>query len=367
MKKIYLLMAMVTSLLYSSQVGKVGINTSTPAATLDIQPNTANALTTATTAEGLLVPRVSRQRAANMGTTPAVSTLIYVNSVADGSAAGTTANVDAVGFYYFNGSVWTKLNAGGGGGSTVEPLNQMGTTSTQSTTNTTNSYLNAKLGIGDFSGTTGLAAMGTTEKFRIINGDQAYVAEGTNFSDAYYKHYSNTVGNRASILFDRARGTAASPTAVVAGDQLGSIYYQSQGTDHMYVDVIRGASAGVSTMQYKTGTGTNIMTINSDASRAVTTTGAVYAKTRAHNGDLLATTWAADDYSIILTGTTNNISLPDATTNTGRVISLTNQTGGNRTYVGTAANKPLNTGSITGGKGQLLISDGTVWQLVGGF
>ena len=361
-------MAMVTSLLYSSQVGKVGINTSTPAATLDIQPNTANALTTATTAEGLLVPRVSRQRAANMGTTPAVSTLIYVNSVADGSAAGTTANVDAVGFYYFNGSVWIKLNAGGGGGSTVEPLNQIGTASTQSTTNTTNSYLNAKLGIGDFSGTTGLAAMGTTEKFRIINGDQAYVAEGTNFSDAYYKHYSNTVGNRASILFDRARGTAASPTAVVAGDQLGSIYYQSQGTDHMYVDVIRGASAGVSTMQYKTGTGTNIMTINSDASRAVTTTGAVYGKVRVVTS-LTGFAIASDDYAIIINiAGPQNIPLPDPSTMSGRMIFFRNgsaSTGTSGTYSFTGFQPVTNT-TVLASRGVTLMSDGTNWYVVSG-
>ena len=157
MKKVFIIALISVASSAFSQVGKVGINTSTPAATLDIQPNTANALTTATTAEGLLVPRVSRQRAANMGTTPAVSTLIYVNSVADGSAAGTTANVDAVGFYYFNGSVWTKLNAGGGADTSIYAGD--GTLTSARTVTQNNQNLTFTTGTGQFivNGTNNLA------------------------------------------------------------------------------------------------------------------------------------------------------------------------------------------------------------------
>ncbi|MGN7756743.1 hypothetical protein ACTJIV_04650 [Chryseobacterium sp. 22532] len=104
MKKYLLSGAFLLPLFYYAQVG---INTPNPASTLDITAKNA----TGTTAEvdGLLVPRVDRQRAQSMTGTP-VSTLIYVNSIATGTQAGTAANIDAVGYYYYDGTVWTKLN-----------------------------------------------------------------------------------------------------------------------------------------------------------------------------------------------------------------------------------------------------------------
>ncbi|WP_260393800.1 hypothetical protein [Riemerella anatipestifer] len=42
---------------YGQYDGKVGINESQPQATLEIKPNTANSLSTASTIEGVLIPR----------------------------------------------------------------------------------------------------------------------------------------------------------------------------------------------------------------------------------------------------------------------------------------------------------------------
>lgn len=110
MKKIYTVLAIaVTGFAFAQSTAKIGVNTSTPSATLDIQPTATNAATSATTVEGVLVPRVSRLRAANMGTAVPESTLVYINSIADGSLAGTTVNVNETGFYYFKGGVWTKV------------------------------------------------------------------------------------------------------------------------------------------------------------------------------------------------------------------------------------------------------------------
>ncbi|MDP9960531.1 hypothetical protein [Chryseobacterium lathyri] len=86
---------------------QVGINTPTPASTFDITAK--NATGTTTDVDGLLVPRVDRQRAQSMTGTP-VSTLIYVNSIATGTQAGTAANIDAIGYYYYDGTAWAKLN-----------------------------------------------------------------------------------------------------------------------------------------------------------------------------------------------------------------------------------------------------------------
>lgn len=85
---------------------QIGINTVNPTATLDI---TAKNITgTSTNVDGLLVPRIDRQRAQSMTGTP-VSTLVYINSVSTGSQTGTAINIDAVGHYFYNGTVWVKL------------------------------------------------------------------------------------------------------------------------------------------------------------------------------------------------------------------------------------------------------------------
>lgn len=86
---------------------QVGIGTVTPGSTLDVTAK----LPTGTDAsvDGLLIPRVTRQRAQSMQTVP-TSTLIYVNQVTSGTQTGTAINIDAVGYYYFD-TVWMKLIA----------------------------------------------------------------------------------------------------------------------------------------------------------------------------------------------------------------------------------------------------------------
>lgn len=85
---------------------QLGINNPSPASTLDITAK--NSTGTSANTDGLLVPRVDRQRAQTMSAVP-VSTLIYVNNISTGTLAGTAANINAVGYYYFNGTLWTKL------------------------------------------------------------------------------------------------------------------------------------------------------------------------------------------------------------------------------------------------------------------
>ncbi|NHW22551.1 hypothetical protein HA072_26305, partial [Escherichia coli] len=59
------------------QSGKVGVNTSSPQATLDIQPTAKNGDVTATTNEGILAPKLSKTRVASIAT-PVEGTLVYV-------------------------------------------------------------------------------------------------------------------------------------------------------------------------------------------------------------------------------------------------------------------------------------------------
>ncbi|MGH1519123.1 hypothetical protein [Chryseobacterium sp. JK1] len=104
MKNTLLLLGLISCSFVNAQVG---INTSSPTATLDVVAK--NATGTATNVDGVLLSRVDRQRAQVMTGVP-TSTLIYVNNVATGSQAGTAVNIDAVGYYYFSGTAWVKLH-----------------------------------------------------------------------------------------------------------------------------------------------------------------------------------------------------------------------------------------------------------------
>jgi len=88
--------------------GNVGIATTTPVSTLDVVAK--NATGTSTNVDGLLIPRVDRQRAQSMVDVP-TSTLVYVNDVTTGTATGTAINIDVPGYYHFDGTAWNKLNS----------------------------------------------------------------------------------------------------------------------------------------------------------------------------------------------------------------------------------------------------------------
>lgn len=85
---------------------QVGINNTSPTSTLDVTAKNATGSTT--NVDGLLVPRVDRQRAQSMTGIP-TSTLIYVNSIATGTQTGTAVNIDAIGHYFYDGAAWIKM------------------------------------------------------------------------------------------------------------------------------------------------------------------------------------------------------------------------------------------------------------------
>jgi hypothetical protein len=86
--------------------GRVGIGTSVPASSLDI--TAINPTGTTTNVEGLLIPRVDRQRVQSMTAVPN-STLVYINDISTGTAAGTAIDVTSTGYYYFDGTKWTAI------------------------------------------------------------------------------------------------------------------------------------------------------------------------------------------------------------------------------------------------------------------
>lgn len=103
-KNTIILFTLLSSVFAFSQVG---INTPDPKATFDITAKEATG--TSRNVEGLLIPRVDRERAQSMFEVP-VSTLVYVNDISTGLQMGTAINIDDIGYYYFDGSFWVKLN-----------------------------------------------------------------------------------------------------------------------------------------------------------------------------------------------------------------------------------------------------------------
>lgn len=124
MKKFLLTATMLVAFtaLSKAQQGRVGINTTTPAATLDVVANT----TDTARPDALLIPRLSRAQllakdgAYANGNASAASAqngaLVFVNTI-DGTATTKTANVTATGFYYYDGTngnnVWKPVGGGG--------------------------------------------------------------------------------------------------------------------------------------------------------------------------------------------------------------------------------------------------------------
>ncbi|MGU3377054.1 hypothetical protein [Chryseobacterium sp. M5A1_1a] len=108
MKKNILLLSMVA--LSSTMLAQIGINTPNPRATFDITAK--NAIGNSTNVDGLLIPRIDRQRAQSMTAIP-TSTLVYLNNITTGTQTGIAINIDSIGYYYFDGSVWKKMNVSG--------------------------------------------------------------------------------------------------------------------------------------------------------------------------------------------------------------------------------------------------------------
>ena len=121
MKKALFSAFLLSAVAVNAQIGKVGVNTNNPKATLDIQPSPANALPTATTNEGVLIPKLSKTRVANIAT-PEDATMIYVSDVTYTGTNPAVADITSKGFYYYDAdpvmpinSKWKKLNVNAGG------------------------------------------------------------------------------------------------------------------------------------------------------------------------------------------------------------------------------------------------------------
>ncbi|PRB05601.1 hypothetical protein CQ046_03945 [Chryseobacterium sp. MYb7] len=124
MKKILLTAIMLVGLSAFSKAqtnAGVGINTTTPAATLDVVANT----TDNTKPDALLVPRMTRSQlyAKDAAYVAAQNGALAFVTAIDGTATAKTTNVTAVGFYYYDSASSTWKTLGGGAVATPFRLN----------------------------------------------------------------------------------------------------------------------------------------------------------------------------------------------------------------------------------------------------
>jgi hypothetical protein len=107
MKKIILILNTLLMLCAITHVySQVGINTTTPKATLDVEGKPSIISET----DGILPPRLLRSQLISKTDygTDQIGIIVYVSDLS-GTNNAQTVNVTEIGHYYFNGSVWVKV------------------------------------------------------------------------------------------------------------------------------------------------------------------------------------------------------------------------------------------------------------------
>ena len=170
-----LLMALAFSMLSaiaSAQEARVGINTTTPKTTLDVSGklNTAGTAIDPADMTGLQAPRLTRAELSakvNAYGTDQKGALVYITDVSGGNTLAQRANINAEGYYYFDGSFWQKVSAAAN-----EPWYNVAT-NTGATANTQDIYQTGKVGIGTSTPTAPLhVSSATAGAIKIVDGTQ---------------------------------------------------------------------------------------------------------------------------------------------------------------------------------------------------
>lgn len=99
---------------------QVGVNTDTPAATLDIKEKRSGTVNDAAAADGFISPRLTKSelaaKSATAYDTPQKGAIVFVTDAASPSgnppSLSEVANIDTPGYYYFDGNVWIGIPSG---------------------------------------------------------------------------------------------------------------------------------------------------------------------------------------------------------------------------------------------------------------
>lgn len=144
---------------------QVGVNNSDPKTTMDVSAkrDVLGAISDNTQKYGLQAPRLTRAEMTSLTASYGADqkgAMIYITDVSGGDNAGTRANMDAIGYYYFDGAAWQKFSGGGSAGDstndawvndTTNTMVKLGTKSDGSARDTGTDFVskdNGAVGIG---------------------------------------------------------------------------------------------------------------------------------------------------------------------------------------------------------------------------
>lgn len=338
----------------AQQNGKVGVNTTTPQVTLDIQGEPANAAAL----DGLRAPQITgAQLRAKTYTSSQTGTLMYV-SAADTVPSGQTIDVTASGYYYFNGAAginrWIPINLQA---APTEPWYNAANNQ-QATANTQNIYQTGNVGIKTTNPLYPLhiASYGgnlTHPKGGLmVEGDD----NGSRIS-VLYNGNATIQGGFNTFQAYRSRGTKAAPSAVINGDKLLEITgfgydgtsYQTGGDGTIRIDATENFSTGnggyrivFSTSPNGTQDPIDRVVVDNTGNLGIFTSTPnsslqVSGSFSANIGIKSSGTLTDKDYTVRVRG---NLTLPDATTCNcvGRIYNLIN----NRDATSTISGKYIN-------------------------
>jgi len=236
MKHLFTAAAMLFSMTAFAQVG---INNTSPKATLDITAKT----TDGSKPEGLIIPQLS---GSNIHTATAAGVygsnqkglIIYATS-ADSSPTGATANITAAGYYYFDGTNWQKVMTGsvansdlttGVGGIYKGSGSLSGNTTVTQGANTLAFTSTATNGFSVDGTTLSVDAANNRVGIGTTTPTSRLVLENDNNTDDYDDFMIDTYSTTAtpSILLTQSRGTKATPANLQNGDIMGGFNFRGR-------------------------------------------------------------------------------------------------------------------------------------------
>ena len=210
-----------------AQEGRVGINTTNPKTTFDVNgkiDGSGNLLTTDIT--GLQAPRLTRAELTAKGNTlygaDQKGALVYITDVSGGDANSQRTNISAVGYYYFDGTVWQAV-ANGASATASEPWYNVAT-NTGATANTQNIYQMGNVGIGTTAPTAKLDVNGKIISNINSSSETSSISSVNDGGPAYIGARSSGSGD--STVRSEAAGTGTPVIDLFQGTtQVGYLYY----------------------------------------------------------------------------------------------------------------------------------------------
>jgi hypothetical protein len=228
-RKIYLAIA-ITTLYIGTAFGQTGVNTTTPQATLHVKETVPIAKP-----EGIIAPNYSLTELndAPVGTygTNQTGAIVYIKDIT-GSTTAQTVNITAMGYYYFDGSLWQSM-----GSSSAAAWDVVGS-SNKATTSFQHIYQSGKVGIGNYSASTS-AVNSTLEVDGSSTNKMAYNATGdtVNFTMSNLAYTTDPAG-----AFDvKGLKDGGTYTLAVKGATSGTATFEQSGITFHYVN--NGATA----------------------------------------------------------------------------------------------------------------------------